>query len=111
MALTQKRLFGPAAAVTTATDSSAGRYLVPTSTTTIVKQIIFCNTHASTTATVSVGIGTTATASNRIISSLTVAPAETVTYNCNVVMTAAEKLFFVASIVDVTITVNGIEEA
>lgn len=111
MALTQKRLFGPAAAVTTPTDSTAGRYLVPSATTTIVKQIIFCNTSTTTAATVNVGVGTTATAANRIISALTVAPSETVTYNCNVVMTATEKLFLVASIVDVTITVSGIEEA
>jgi hypothetical protein len=109
MALTQKRLFGPAAAVTTPTDSTAGRYTVPTATTTIVKQIIFCNTD-TVVATVSAAIGTTATAANRIISSLTIEPNETVTYNCNVVMNAAEKLYLVASAVTVTITVNGIEE-
>ncbi len=110
MALTQKRLFGPAAAVTTATDTTAGRYLVPSATTTIVKQIIFCNTNTAS-ATVSAAIGTTATAANRIISSLTVEPNETVTYNCNVVMNATEKLYLVASATTVTITVNGIEEA
>lgn len=110
MALTQKRLFGPAAAVTTPTDSTAGRYLVPSSTTTIVKQVVFCNT-AATAATVRVAIGTTATAANRIISDLTVEGNETVTFNCNVVMTAAEKLFMVADATTVTITVNGIEEA
>lgn len=110
MALTQKRLFGPAAAVTTPTDSTAGRYLVPTATTTIIKQIVFCNTDSSA-ATVRAAIGTTATAANRIISDLSIAANETVTFNCNVVMTAAEKLFLVGSAVTVTITVNGIEEA
>lgn len=110
MALTQKRLFGPAAAVTSPTDDGTGRYLVPSATTTIVKQVVFCNT-AATTATVRVAIGTTATAANRIISDLTVEGNETVTFNCNVVMAATEKLFLVANATTVTITVNGIEEA
>lgn len=110
MALTQKRLFGPAAAVTSATDDATGRYIVPTATTTIVKQILLCNTAASA-ATVKVAVGTTATAANRIISDLTLAANETVSFNCSLVMTAAEKLFFTANATTVTITVNGVEEA
>jgi hypothetical protein len=110
MALTQKRLFGPAAAVTSPTDDATGRYVVPTATTTIVKQILICNTAASG-ATVRVAVGTTATAANRIISDLTLAASETVSFNCSLVMAAAEKLFFVASATTVTITVNGVEEA
>jgi len=109
MALTQKRLFGPAAAVTSATDDATGRYLVPSSTTTIVKQIIFCNTAASA-ATVRAGVGTTATAANRVISDLTLAANETVSFNCSLVMTAGEKLFFTANATTVSITANGIEE-
>lgn len=110
MALTQKRLFGPAAAVTSATDDSTGRYLVPTSTTTIVKQIIFCNTDSSS-KTVRAAIGTTATAANRIISDLTISANETISFNCSLVMTAGEKLFFTGSATSITITVNGVEEA
>lgn len=110
MALTQKRLFGPAAAVTSATDDSTGRYVVPTSTTTIVKQILLCNTDSSA-RTVIVAVGTTATAANRILSDLTISANETVSFNCSLVMTAGEKLFFTASATSVTITVNGIEEA
>ena len=110
MALTQKRLFGPAAAVTTATDDSTGRYVVPSATTTIVKQIILCNTAASS-ATVKVAVGTTATAANRILSDITLAANETVSFNASLVMAATEKLFFTASATSVTITVNGVEEA
>lgn len=110
MPLTQKRLFGPAAAVTSATDDATGRYLVPTSTTTIVKQIILCNTAASS-ATVRIAVGTTATAANRIISDLTLSANETVSFNASLVMTAAEKLFFTASATTVTITANGVEES
>jgi len=109
MALIQKRLFGPSAAVTSATDSTAGRYMVPLATTAIVKQILFCNTAASS-ATVKVAIGTTATAGNRIISDLTVAANETVSFNCSLVMTSEEKLFFTANAATVTITVTGVEE-
>ena len=109
MALTQKRLFGPAAAVTSPTDDATGRYVVPASTTTIVKQIIFCNT-ASSSATVRVAVGTTATAANRIISDLTLAANETVSFSCSLVMVATEKLFFAASAITVTISVNGVEE-
>jgi hypothetical protein len=110
MALIQKRLFGPSAAVTSVTDGTTGRYLVPTATTSIVKQILFCNT-AATSATVRVAIGTTATAGNRIISDLIIAANETVSFNCSLVMTSEEKLFFTASAATVTITVTGIEEA
>ena len=109
MTLTQKRLFGPSAAVTTATDTTAGRYLVPSATTTIVKQIILCNT-ASTSATVQVAVGTTATAANRIISDMTLAANETASFNASLVLATTEKLFFVASATSVTITVNGVEE-
>lgn len=109
MTILQKRLFGPAAAVTSATDDATGRYVVPSSTITIVKQILLCNTAASA-ATVRVGVGTTATEANRIVSDLTLAANETVSFNCSLVMTAAEKLFFTASATTVTITVNGVED-
>lgn len=109
MGLTQKRLFGPAAAVTTPTDSTAGRYIVPTLTTTIVKQILFCNTNASS-ATVRVAVGTTATAANRIVSDLLINANETVSFNCSLVISAGEKLFLTASALTITFTVNGVEE-
>lgn len=110
MALTQKRLFGPAAAVTSATDDATGRYVVPTSTTTIVKQILLCNTAASA-GTVRVAVGTTATAANRILSDLTINANESISFNCSLVLAAGEKLFFTANATTVTITVNGVEEA
>lgn len=109
MALNQKRLFGPAMAPSSPTDSQAGRYEVPTGTTSTVKEIIFCNT--STSASVSVGVGTTATASNRIISSLIVSSSETVVFDCSLVLSASEKLFLVSSNGAVATTVNGIEES
>lgn len=109
MAFTQTRLFGPVAAVTTATDSSAGRYLVPTGKTAIVKQILFCNT-SGTEYSVRAGIGTTSTAANRFISDVWVKGSETFVFNCNIVMTAGEKLFITASDTSVTVMVNGILE-
>lgn len=110
MALIQKRLFGPAAAVTSPTDTTSGRYLVPDGTTTIIKQIIICNTAAST-ATVRAAIGTTANAQNRIISDVSLLANETVTFNCSLILSAGEKLYLVASATTVTFTVNGIEES
>lgn len=109
MSLTQKRLFGPAAAVTSPTDTAAGRYLVPALTTTIVKQILFCNTNAAS-ATVRVAIGTTATAANRIISDISLSANQTIAFNCSVVMVDGEKLFFTASDTTVSFTVSGVEE-
>ena len=108
MAITQKRLFGPVVAVTTSTDTTAGRYLVPSLTTTIVKQIIICNTAASA-ATVSVGVGGV-TAAVSILSSMAVGANETMTVNLSLVLAAAEKLFMTASATTVTFTVVGIEE-
>lgn len=109
MALVQKRLFGPVAAVTSPTDTSAGRYLVPSGTTAIIKQVIICNTDSSS-RTARVAVGTTATAANRIISDISLAANETVTFNCNLVMAAGEKLYLVGSSTAITFTVNGIEE-
>lgn len=109
MALTQKRLFGPAAAVLTPTDNNTGRYLVPSGTTTIVKQIIACNTDPAN-AFLTVAIGTTATAANRILSNLQVDANTTLSFNCSLVLTAGEKLFIIANITNLTITVNGVEE-
>lgn len=100
--------FGPKAGVTTYTDTTAGRY-TPTAATSIVKQVSFCNT-AGTAATVTLGIGTSDTAANRILSSLSVNANETLTYNTNIYMTSSEKLYFITSATTVTVTINAYEE-
>lgn len=110
MAYTQTRLYGPVAAVTTDTDSSAGRYLVPTGSSVIVKQILFCNT-SSTTYSASAAVGVTATAANCFISNMLIPGYSTTTFNCNVVLSAGEKMFFVAQNSAITIMANGIVDA
>lgn len=100
--------FGPKAGVTTYTDTTAGRY-TPTANTAIVKQVAFCNT-AGTSATVILGIGTSDAAANRILSTVTVAANETLTYNTNIYLTSSEKLYFITSATTVTVTINAYEE-
>jgi hypothetical protein len=107
MALAPVR-FGPKAGVTTYTDTTAGRY-TPTASTAIVKQVVFCNT-AGTAATVTLGVGTSDTAANRLISSMSIAANETMTYNTNVYLTSSEKLYFITSATTVTVTINSYEE-
>jgi hypothetical protein len=109
MAITQKRLFGPVVAVTSDTDTTAGRYLVPDSTTTIVKQLLFCNT-GSDDYSVKAGIGSTS-AAVRFISDLWISPNETSVFNCNIVLSAGEKLFVTATNAAVTVLINGVEES
>lgn len=110
MALYQKRLFGPKYVPSTVTDTTNGRYLVPSATTTIIKQIIFCNTSASS-ITVNASIDTPATVSNRFISELLIGSDETATFNCNIVMSSGEKLFFTCSASSAsTVIINGVEE-
>lgn len=109
MTFTQTRLFGPRAAVTSDTDGVTGRYLVPTGTKTIVKQILFCNT-STTPSSVTAAIGPTSTIANRILSNLFIDGNETISFNCSVVLTAGEKLFIVSDTSTVVVTVNGIEE-
>lgn len=109
MALNTVR-FGPKAAVTTYTDTTAGRYTPPTSVVSTVKQVIFCNT-AGSSATVTLGIGTSDVAANRLLSTMTLAANETLTFNTNVRLTDSDKLYFVASASTVTVTINAYEES
>lgn len=87
MALTQKRLSG-SSSPTQLTTTSAVIYTVPQSATTIVKQIILTNTTASArTVTVRLKPANIAEASTHdILSSLSVAANETVTFNCSIVL-------------------------
>lgn len=106
--------FGPVAAVTTYTNTSAGRYTPSGSTNAVAKQIILCNT-ASTSATVTVGIFSSTTggsdsAAQRIVSSMTLGANETMTFNTNTYLANGSILYFIASATTVTVTINAYEE-
>jgi hypothetical protein len=117
MAITQKRLCGPSML----TASTATYYTVPSSTTTIVKQILLTNTTASSkTVTVRLlpsGVNETATPNwVDIISSMTLAANETMSFNCSLVMVytggAGDQIKALASTGGaVNMTVVGIEES
>jgi hypothetical protein len=119
MALTQKRLAGPAQL----TASSAVYYTVPVSTTTIVKQIILTNTTASAkTVTVRLKpLGVTEAATHDIVSAMSLAANETMSFNCSLVLnnngstasaTNSDQLTALcSSATSVNITVVGVEEA
>jgi hypothetical protein len=119
MAITQKRLAGPAQL----TASSAVYYTVPQSTTTIVKQIILTNTTASA-KTVTVRLkpaNVTEAATHDIISAMTLSANETMAFNCSMVLnnngstanaTNSDQIAALcSSATSVNITVFGIEEA
>jgi hypothetical protein len=110
MALEQKRL------VFTPVDSTEEIiYTVPAATTTILKQILLCNTHnAAVTINVAVtGSGASSTtAANRIMSTFSVSANETTLVALSFVMTTGEKLWASGSVDDVVnIAVAGIEES
>jgi hypothetical protein len=117
--LTQKRLAGPAQL----TASSAVYYTVPVSTTTIVKQIILTNTTASAkTVTVRLKpLGVTEAATHDIVSAMSLAANETMSFNCSLVLnnngstasaTNSDQLTALcSSATSVNITVVGVEEA
>jgi hypothetical protein len=111
MALTQKRLAGPAVLTTTLTTD---QYTVPSSTTTVVKQVLLCNTTASAvTATIyCVPSGDSAGDSHKIVNALSLAANETVMMSMSLVMTAGDKIKAGASTGSaVNIVLNGVEEA
>ena len=113
MALAPVR-FGPVAGVTTYTNTTAGRYTPSGSTNAVVKQVIFCNT-AATSATVTLGVytattGGSDTAAQRLFSTLTLAANETLTYNTNTYLANGSILYFVTSATTVTVTINAYEE-
>lgn len=110
MALTQKRL-----AFTPVDATEEAIYTVPSSTTTIIKQIMLCNTHTST-VTVHVALTNSAasstSASDRILNSFSISSNETTMIAMSLVMTAGEKLWASASSDDVVnIVVVGVEES
>ena len=119
MAITQKRLAGPAQL----TASSAVYYTVPQNTTTIVKQVILTNTTASAkTVTVRLKpLGVTEAVTHDIISAMSLAANEAMSFNCSLVLnnngsassaTNSDQLTaFCSSTTSVNITVVGIEES
>jgi len=108
MAFTQKRLAGPQAMAT----SAGNIYTTPASTSTIVKQIMLCNTDSATqTATLYVADYTAAAAAKTIFKAISLDPSETTILNLSLVLATGEKISGLASNVGVTITISGIEEA
>lgn len=110
MAFTEKRLAGPTAPSAT-TETSV--YASPTATTTLVRQIVVCNTNA-TTITTSLSIvpyGGTAGTTNRIFKDLSVPANETIILNVSQVLEAGDFLSVNSSSANVTFTVSGIQSA
>ena len=108
MAFTQKRLAGPIAMAT----SAGNIYTTPAGTSTIVKQIMLCNTDSATqTATLYVADYTAAAAAKTIFKLISLDPSETTILNLSLVLYTTEKISGLASNAGVTITISGIEEA
>lgn len=120
MAFTQKRLAGAlTSGATQLGDSAAQVYAPPSSpsTTTIIKQIILCNTSGAT-ATASIYIlptgQTTVADAFALFKEVSLDAKETLILNTSIVLThpAGDKLFMVASATSsITATVFGIEES
>ena len=110
MAFTQKRVYGPAAMVT----SVANIHTSPSSpaTSTIIKQILLCNTTGDVqTATLYVAAFGAAVPAKMIFKAISLDPSETTILNLVLVLAAGEIISGFASNAGVTITINGIEEA
>jgi len=86
MALTQKRLVG---STQLTTNTSTVLYTVPQSTTTIVKQIILCNTTAAavTVTLVCKTMGLPQATSQNFFNALSIGANETLTFQTNLVLT------------------------
>lgn len=105
MPFTEKRLAGP----TQLTTSSASLYTVPSSKTTIVKQIVATNTSASA-ANFSIYIGSAASASNAIFRSTNVVANESLVINLSQVLATGEVLNALASAnTAINLTISGVE--
>ena len=121
MPLTQKRLVGPAAFATSAGDIYTTPYNVGYVTTTVIKEIILCNTSGSA-QTVTLYLkpyGVTVASSHIFINTLTLAANETVTLSTSLVLTNnnntagdtySDKIRGLASVVTVNYILNGYEE-
>ena len=124
MAITQKRLYvSGSPSPQQLTTTSAVYYTVPQSTITIVKQIILTNTTSSAkTATVRLKpLGVTEAATHDILSSVSLAANETLSFNCSLVLnnngsaasaTNSDQITALASANSaVNLTIVGVEEA
>lgn len=121
MPLAQKRLVGPAAFATSAGDIYTTPYNVGYVTTTVIKEIILCNTSASA-QTVTLYLkpyGVTVASSHIFINALTLAANETVTLSTSLVLTNnnntagdtySDKIRGLATAVTVNYILNGYEE-
>lgn len=121
MPLTQKRLVGPEAFATSAGDIYTTPYNVGYVTTTVIKEIILCNTSASA-QTVTLYLkpyGVTVASSHIFINALTLAANETVTLSTSLVLTNnnntagdtySDKIRGLATAVTVNYILNGYEE-
>lgn len=121
MPLTQKRLVGPAAFATSAGDIYTTPYNVGYVTTTVIKEIILCNTSASA-QTVTLYLkpyGVTVASSHIFINALTLAANETVTLSTSLVLTNnnntagdtySDKIRGLSSATSVNYILNGYEE-
>lgn len=98
---TEKRLGGPTQLGTTTTTIGT----VPSARVWVIKQIIICNTDTLD-RTVSLSIGTAATAANRIMSAIPIGANDLMVFDTALVLTAAETLQGLsdaASVVNVTL--------
>lgn len=113
MAFTEKRLAGP---TVLPFNSETTLYTCPTAavTTTLIKQIVVCNTSASSS---SFGLslvpfgGATPSTGNRLFSGLSVAANETIFLDVSQVMTSGDYISAISSISGVTVTISGVENS
>jgi hypothetical protein len=102
----EKRMIGPTALAT----SNATIGTVPTAKQWTTKQFIFTNT-SGTEALIYLAIGTTGTASNRLLSALPIASYDIIVWDTALVLDAAETLQAYADRAGVNITVVGWEKS
>jgi hypothetical protein len=113
MAFTEKRLSGP---TPLSINSETTIYTCPiaATTTTLIKQIVVCNTSASPG---SFGLslvpfgGATPSTGNRLFSGLSVAANETIFLDVSQVMTSGDVISCISSISGITVTMSGVENA
>jgi len=110
MAFTEKRISGPTNLVAT---TETTLYTVSAATSSIIKQIVVCNTTAnSVTFSLSlVPYGSSAGTSNRLFSSLSIAGNETIFLDVSQSMTAGDFISAYSSATNVIVTISGVENA
>ncbi len=111
MAMTQKRLSGPAVVINTGTYGGV-QYTVPGSTSTIVKQIVLTNITASA-QTVTISLkpsGVTLADTHQIFKDLSLTEKETTLLNMSLVMNTRDELYMLCgTAAAVNATASGIE--